>query len=408
MTPNPRTAWRLVALLVFPAATAGLAADGPRRPVQVTIEEGKDQLTEPVAPLDPRPRIAYQIGQNLNFGFMVDGVRISYSINGGTNHSVVQIDGQNMIFGGPPGQVEVAQESLGPGPFGKKRIGIRSVWNYEKKIRITQVLQTVPSKVAPKSPPGTKRRLDACLVHYTVENLEDRPHKVGFRSMLDMLMVNNDGALFASPTTHPGKILDGVELKGKEVPEYLQVLQQPNLQNPGLVAHFNFRPGRSLIGPDRVVMTRLGSGFGQWDIPPVQAMGDSAIGIFFSPRPLKGKGKLDFGYAYGQGLASNPDSEGRVSLVLGGSLAPGKRFSLTAVVDEPVEGQTLTLELPRGMTLLEGKTIQPVPAPPGAEARSIVLWKGRVQSLGKHVVRVHSSNGVTYTRTIRVAPPAAE
>jgi hypothetical protein len=381
-------------------------AQAPARPVQVKIDQGQLQVSEPAVPVDPQQHIVYGVNQMESFGFLVDGQRITYGNDGSTNHTVVRIDDQIMIWGqGQQGQWVSRRVPLGNGPFGKKRIGTKSTWVLNK-IHITQSIEVVPSKVPPKSPPGTKRRLDTCLIRYDIENKDDRPHSVGIRTMLDMLIVNNDGALFASPTTHPNKILNGVELRDKAVPEYLQVLQIPNLQNPGFVAHFTFKLGSRLIGPDRVVMTNLGAGFGQWDIP-AQMAGDSAIGVFFSPRKIKGHGKVELAYAYGQGIASNPENEGKVSLALGGSFAPGKLFDVTAYIDEPVEGQTLALELPAGMELVEGKAVHPVPVPDANRATSVVLWKARVLKTGRFTLKVHSSNGVTYTRTITITAPEA-
>ena len=45
---------------------------------------------------------------------------------------------------------------------------------------------------------------------------------------------------------------------------------------------------------------------------------------------------------------------------LGGSFEPGKVFNISAVVADPALGQTLTLELPKGMHRLEGKDVQAV------------------------------------------------
>jgi hypothetical protein len=111
---------------------------------------------------------------------------------------------------------------------------------------------------------------------------------------------------------------------------------------------------------------------------------------------------VEVGYAYGGGIASNPENEGRVSLALGGSFEPGKMFTVTAYVDEPVESQTLTLDLPAGMTLVEGKALQPVPPPLPDRGTSVVVWKGRVQKTGSFAMKIQSSNGVTYTRAITV------
>src|SRR4029077_3319846 len=110
-------------------------------------------------------------------------------------------------------------------------------------VHITQTLEIVPGKPSAKPAAGQKRQMDTLLVRYLVENKDNRPHKVAVRITIDMYMVNNDGALFASPTTHPGQILNGIELKGKGLPAYVEVLQSPNLQNPGQVCHFTLKMG---------------------------------------------------------------------------------------------------------------------------------------------------------------------
>ena len=68
----------------------------------------------------------------------------------------------------------------------------------------------------------------------------------------------HDGCLFAAPTI-PKKILDGVELKDKMLPEYVQLLQRPNLDNPGYVAHLTLNLGSKIERPNRVVLTRHGA-----------------------------------------------------------------------------------------------------------------------------------------------------
>ena len=73
-------------------------------------------------------------------------------------------------------------------------------------------------------------------------------------------------------------------------------------------------------------------------------------------------------------------------------------------MDDAVEGQSLTLELPKGMQRTAGKDTQAVPAP-DTLGQSVVLWKGRVLELGTHELRIRSSNGVTYTRTITISRP---
>src|SRR5262249_13155964 len=150
----------------------------------------------------------------------------------------------------------------------------------------------------------------------------------------------------AAPTI-PGKILDGMELKGKQLPPYLQMLQIPDLKNPGYVSHMTFDLGKRIDRPDRVVLSRFGAA-GVWDLPIFMAGGDSAMAAFWEPKEIKPGGKREIAYAYGKGVAVSPESEGAVRLALGGSFEPGKAFDVTAYVADPATGQFLTLELPAG------------------------------------------------------------
>jgi hypothetical protein len=160
-----------------------------------------------------------------------------------------------------------------------------------------------------------------------------------------------------------------------------------------------------MIGPDRFVCTAHSAGENGWEVAIQQAMGDSDCVMYWKEQTVQPGGKITMAYGYGKGLAVTPESEGRISIVFGGSFEPGKLFTVTANVVDPIGNQTIELELPSGMELAEGKRVQPVPAPPPDSATSMVLWKCRVKDLGEHVIRIRSSNGVTQTRTITVARP---
>src|SRR5262249_25326606 len=151
--------------------------------------------------------------------------------------------------------------------------------------------------------------------------------------------------------------------------------------------------------PSRVLLTSHGAGDNGWDVPVIQAMGDSDVAFFWDPVTVPPGGKRELAYAHGQGIATSPENEGRVNVALGGSFEPSKRFTVTAYVDDPVESQSLALELPPGMELAEGKALQPVP-PPNESNSSVVVWRARVLRPGTFPLRVRSSNGVTYTKHI--------
>jgi hypothetical protein len=246
------------------------------------------------------------------------------------------------------------------------------------------------------------------LTHYVIENKGNQPRKVGLRLHMDTYVIDNDGCLFAAPT-FPKKVLDGIELKGKTLPPYVQMLQRPDLNNPGFVSHLTLDLGAKLDKPDRVVLTSLRAGANDgWNVQAIPAGGDSALSVYWEPTEIKPGGKREFAYGYGQGIVPSPGSEGPFELSLGGSFAPGKIFTVTAYVTDPAPGQTLTLQLPAGMTLVDGAEMQAVPAQeatPNAVPQSVVYWRARVQRAGEFPVRVRSSTGVTHGKIVTVTEP---
>jgi hypothetical protein len=378
-----------------PGDAQGGKDGGPAGPVKVTVRDDKPVVVEPTLPVEDRRRINYQLDGNSNYRLTVDNktMHLGFIYNGW------HFDGQ-VFHGNLPGRVEARNQPLPVKPGARKREGVLSVCVYNN-VRVTQTLEVVATK-PPANSQERKRRLDAVVIRYLIENNDTRPHKVGMRLFMDSFWVDNDGCLHASPTTHPGKILDGVTLEGKTIPDYLQVLQRPNLKNPGEIAHFTYSLGSRFEKPSKIVLTSLGAGGDGWNVPAVLSRGDTAMAMFWEVKEIPAKGKRELAYAYGQGIATNPENEGKVEIALGGSFEPGKLFTVTAYVEDPVPGQSLTLELPPGVERVEGAEVQPVP-PVTEDGNCLVMWRARVQRLGEFPLRVRSSNGVTYTKLVTVA-----
>jgi hypothetical protein len=370
-------------------------------PVKVTIKDGKLLSDELALPLDPTPRIKADSGGGTYFGLTLDGMRITCTPQASVWLSA-RIDNQEIMpnFGIMNGQFEQPPKPLPPGRFGKKRHGTQVTWTHGR-LHFLQIIEVLPSRVSGTVAAGQKRRLDTARVSYVVENKDTVAHTVEMRTFIDTMIKENDGALFAAPGTHPGKILDGLVLKDKTLPDYLQVLENPNLKNPGLVATMTLKFSGKGEGPSRAVLTNTGAFMGGWEVPVQQAGGDSACFLYWPSKSLKAGEKREMVWAYGGGIASDLENDGKVSLGLGGSFEPGKLFTIVATVDDPVPSQTLTLELPRGMERVEGKERQPVP-PPQEAGNSVVLWKARVLELGNYEIRVRSSTGVTQVKNISV------
>jgi hypothetical protein len=384
-----------VALLVVAAH-----AQDTRPPVKVKIQDETPVVAadaEDTAPVDPTNHVQLQNQGNMALTVRVDNQTMHLGAIGTTFKIDNQVVFPNIIqgFGG---RNNVFNQPLPKGKSGKMRIGSRTVFEHGK-IRITQESEIV----ATKAKPGQKRRLDAVLVQQFIENSDTRPHSVGARIFMDVFIVDNDGALFAAPT-QPGKVLDGVELKGKTLPDYVQFLQRPDIKNPGFIAHLTLNFGRSIDMADRVILTGLGAQQDGWNVGVQQAMGDSAMAVFWDPREIKPGTKRHIAWGYGQGIAPAPEPEGRVNLNLAGSFEPGKLFSVTAQVQDPAQGQTLALELPPGMALVEGKERQPVPAL-ADDGSAMVMWKARVLQTGQHTLRVRSSTGTAQGKLITISRP---
>lgn len=371
--------------------TAILAQDGE---VRVTFHEPKIDVAAIVLPIEGPQRVQIQHTGGMAFGLTVDNKLLC--CGAGAIRTDFKIDEQmvhpNVGLNRPPNNIL----PLPPNRLGKPQAGAQSSFVHGK-VHITQKLEVIPSRPAPGA---TKRPLDNVLIRYIFENKDTMPHKVGTRVWIDTLCGSNDGALFAAPT-RPEEILNGVELAGKTLPEYVKILEIPNLKNPGFYGHFTLKLPGNRIGPDRFLCTAHAANT-NWGAAPVAAAGDTDCALYWSPREIRPGEKLEMAYAYGHGIASLPESEGRVKIALGGNFEPGKIFTVQAFVEEPAQGQTLSLELPEGMTLVDGRATQPASPANTSQATSAALWRGRVDRLGEFAMRIRSSNGVTETRTVSV------
>src|SRR5207249_2988492 len=135
--------------------------------------------------------------------------------------------------------------------------------------------------------------------------------------------------------------------EGKTMPDFIQVMENPDPRNPGFYGILTTKFGSRVEGPSRLALTNLSS-FGAWEVT-VQPAGDSALAMYWPAKKLKPGEKREMVWAYGGGIASNPENEGAVSIGLSGSFEPGKAFTITAYVSDPGSSQALRLELPEGM-----------------------------------------------------------
>jgi hypothetical protein len=345
--------------------------------------------------------------------------KLTFDEHGRSNNTVVRLDERDHIFGDPPGVWLEMKGKLQGETAGRSRDGLASSWLLPTgQLKVTQEVEIVPGVQS--------RLLDTCLVRYILENRDTRPHRVGIRFMLDTFIGDNDGV----PFTIPGAS-DLCDTKRRfdtpdRVPDFIQALEKDDLRDPGTVAYLQFRIGKNVESPSRVLLCG-------WPNPELQNMGirnaraqltgwevpfisikerisvfnkdtrrstmvsanDSAVTMYWNVKPLEPGQTRMVGFTYGLGNVDTRESGGHLLLTVGGRLVPNAEFTLTALVHNPELGESLTLELPTNLQAEGQQMTQRVPAVPAGASRadSPVTWRLRASQDGKYEISVRSSTG---------------
>ncbi len=328
--------------------------DVDKRPhIKIVFDEGKqgndyhDSMNFAVHKIDPTDKNAAS-------------VKLNWYDNGFGNSIVAQIDGKDAVFGdaGISGKwysdknVDYTKAGLPAGKFpgGKKR-----TYNFQKEgIQITQTVTIEPGDTVQIAPGEYKRILDTCLVRYHIYNADFQPHKVGLRVLMDTCIGTNDGVPFTLPGVDE-LVTTSKDFRAPNVPDFVQVLEKPDLKDPGTVLQLNLRVSDKFEAPDRFLLTRYpgreAKEHNKWNIP-VRDMGDdSSVVIYWEPRELKKKESREVGFTYGLGNVAV--DKGKLGLTVGGSTYVDGEMTVVALVSDR-NAKWATLELPEGMKLLEG------------------------------------------------------
>jgi hypothetical protein len=144
--------------------------------------------------------------------------------------------------------------------------------------------------------------------------------------------------------------------------------------------------------------------------PPRVPEPDSAVTIYWDPKPLASGEKRDVGFSYGLGEVASGDGQGKLLLTVGGRTVRGGEFSLTALRAEPQPNERLTLRLPKvdGLELLSAAE-QEVPPVARGSARPIstVTWRIKATRTGTFPLVVESSADVRQSQKVRISAPRA-
>jgi hypothetical protein len=220
--------------------------------------------------------------------------------------------------------------------------------------------------------------VDTAQIKYVLTNRGGARKEVGLRIMVDTLIGDNDGVPFVVPGQE-GIVSRAIDLRGDQVPDFVQALESPNLAEPGVIVHLTLR-GADATPPDRLVISAWCEADAEWDYyadlggdgHPLERCGhagdtpDSAVALYFDPRPLApGESRTLITY-YGLGsISSTATGNVGLSLTFSRSVRQGETFWVTALVPAPQGGQTVRLDLPPGLTLAGGYEAEQAVAPGG-------------------------------------------
>ena len=241
--------------------------------------------------------LAYQLGTYRTVGVQVldtEGTKkkLTYAPDGKSNTTMVYSDGKSMLFGSGSGEWLIKAEPLPPGAEGEQRIGHRSIWHWEKA-KVTQTVEVVK-----------QGEIEACLIRYEIENTDDRPRKIGLRTLIDTYIVDNDGHPFRIPEQSE-RITTKLDVTDSlKIPVAIEALQRNDPADPGLVAIFTLKASEDLEPPVRLSITKMPKTADAvaWDVPVRDIDGDAAIVIYWERVEMRPGEARSLGFALGTGL----------------------------------------------------------------------------------------------------------
>jgi hypothetical protein len=368
--------------------------------------------------IDPRPvvKLVFNEGRadanddSMTFGvhrvFPEDpakpSVRLNWYPNGGGNSVVAKIDDRASIFG-VDGLWASDRTGL-PMPAGKHGNGKTRTFHFTKEaLHVTQTVTVEPGDPIQTGPDEYKRLLNMCLVRYKLHNKDNRPHTVGLRVLMDTCIGDNDGVPFLLPGVKE-MVASSKEFRGIEVPDFVQVLERPNLNDPGLVLQLNLRVSKDLEMPSRFLLTRYpgkeGNKHHKWDVPSVPIKEDSCVALWWDEKVLNAGATREIGFAYGVNTLSIASS--KLAVTVGGAMHKGGDLTVVALVSD-ANAKSVTLELPSNLELLEPKSLTQNVAAVRDGRPSAVTWRVRAIGVGANDVTVTTDTNVKQARRVRIS-----
>jgi hypothetical protein len=355
-------------------------------------------------PVDPTPRVLVQRTHDGRFGLVClsgnpddpsdDNKSLTFSPIGQTNNTRVMVDGNTPLFGDLDGDT---LESWHNGPDSSMLMS----WSF-KDVLVRESVRLVPGDIS--------NRIDTMRVTYELRNRGATTHQVGLRVMLDTLIGDNDGVPFIVPG-RPGIVTSTLEMRGTDVPDFVQSLERGDLSNPGVIVDIDLVPAEGELRPSELVLSHWPGSDAAWNYDRRRPFGrDTAAGIYYAAAPLKPGQSRTMGFSYGLGtISSTSTRNARLSLTAGGPIRAGSSFWLVALVNRPRSGQTVNIVLPAGLSARRPESrSQPVE---GSGLYTQVSWLIEVapELLGEvQVEAVLEPESVKERQSLNIQPPNAQ
>lgn len=321
-----------------------------------------------------------------------------------TSYTTVRIDDKTYCFGGPTEKRAGASADYGKclkPPHIDNGNAIAATWGFGD-IEVTQRLRPVRSV--------TSGLFDTVEIRYIVANNGTSSHEVGLRIVLDTMLGSNDGAPLRVGET---AVTTDTVYEGKAVPDFWQAFD--SLGNPEVTSQGTLRGGGA-TPPDKVFMTNWGSlADGAWDFhfQPGRDFTregeyelDSAVALFWDPRPLGPGEEREYVTLYGLGGISIAKGTISIGVTSPAEVVRGKgqpsSFPVICYVENAGDAEAykvkVSIQLPEGLSLVEGQSRDRQLGNLPGGATSQVVWN----------IEPWAQPGTTLTYTVKVTAENVE
>jgi hypothetical protein len=297
-----------------------------------------------------------------------DDKRLLYGFERGGN-SQVGTTFTTVRVVGPSGAIDFIPQRAVTQTAGADRV--QTLWQAGYGVVVTETLSLAQN-------PFTGR-IDALDFAFEARNSGSGEVDVGFRTLLDVKLGENDGAPYFVPGV--GALTAETEFVGIDVPPFWQAFEDPSY-DPAFLRSVGILRGTDVTTPDRFVIAHWPGIEGtDWAYPISASQSvtrDSAVALYWEPVPVApGQRRLVHSrYGVGGGEGGSAFLSSPLEARCGDELAVALFVNNFETV--PLTGGQATLALPAGLGLAPGQqATKPVPVV-AAGATGSVGWQVRI------------------------------